>query len=76
MRRWIEFYYSEGQPVLGSDGLVLVDGRFGDQRTRALAHAQALRLRKVKPSIAFYKILFGRTCVLAHPITALCKLEF
>lgn len=65
------FYHSnlagKLSPVCGSDGVVLIDGRFSEVRANAVARAQAHRLRNVKPHLLGFQLRKGESFSRSRP---------
>jgi hypothetical protein len=72
MQQFIVFYKADlagkAAPALGSDGVLIVDGRFGKERTYAAAREQAQKLRKVSPFLLGFRLYKGERFTNARPV--------
>lgn len=57
-RFWIEVHTSHG-PLLGSDGTIPLDGRFGRDRAMAEAKKYVRRLLRIHPHITSFTLSRG-----------------
>jgi len=71
MQQFIVFYKADlvgkAAPALGSEGVLIVDGRFGKERAYAAAREQAHKLRKVSPSLLGFRLYKGDRFTNARP---------
>lgn len=75
-RRFIEFYRgpNETDRILGSDGYMVADGRWGFDRIHNEALLYRDRLLKVRNDITHYRIISGELLSTARHITKIIKL--
>jgi hypothetical protein len=67
-RYWIEVFTSSG-PLLGTDGTVPLDGRFGLERAISEGYQYIHRLRAVKPHASGFVISRGERPSSLTPIS-------
>lgn len=66
MPYWIEIFTTDG-PLLGSDGTIRLDGRYGYQRAVEEGFAHCRSLLRVKPHIAGFVISTGNRPSALYP---------